>query len=132
MALKRIHHVGVAVSDLARARRLLGETLGLPLVRESDGGNPSVAFYRCGEVEIELLEYQRPEDRAASLDGDRLGRIDHIAIEVDDLAATVQALEALGVTAGAPWQGLLGSSVRTSPETTMGVVLQLLEPAPGA
>src|SRR2546429_9501649 len=94
MALKRIHHVGVAVSDLARARRLLGETLGLPLVRESDGGNPSVAFYRCGEVEIELLEYQRPEDRAASLDGDRPGRGAHIPPAGGDLAPPGHAPDA--------------------------------------
>jgi methylmalonyl-CoA/ethylmalonyl-CoA epimerase len=131
MALKRVHHIGVAVADLDRARLLLGETFGLPLVREHDGGNPSVAFYRCGEVEIELLEFSRPEDRAAWLDGDRLGRIEHIAIEVDDLAATLRALEALGVTGEPARQGPLGVSARTHPETTTGVVLQLLQPAPG-
>jgi methylmalonyl-CoA/ethylmalonyl-CoA epimerase len=131
MAVKRVHHIGVAVADLARAKRVLGDTFGLPLVREHDGGNPSVAFYRCGEVEIELLEFSRPADRAAWLDGDRLGRIEHIAIEVDDLDSTLRALDALGVTADPPRAGPLGESARTHPATTTGIVLQLLKPAPG-
>lgn len=128
MTLRRVHHIGVAVADLASARELLGGTLGLPLVRESGGGNPSTAFYRCGEVEIELLEFSRPEDRAAWLGGDNAGRIEHIAIEVDgDLAQTLQSLAALGVTADPPRQGPFGLSARTHPAGTTGIVLQLLQ-----
>jgi methylmalonyl-CoA/ethylmalonyl-CoA epimerase len=132
MGLKRVHHIGVAVADLGRARELLGEKLGLPLVRESQGSGaiPSTAFYQCGEVQIELLEHERPEDRAAWLGGDNTGRIEHIAIEVDDLEATLRALEALGITAAPPRPGPLGVSARTNPETTNGIVLQLLQPAP--
>ena len=128
MTLKRVHHIGVAVADLASAKALLGGTLGLTLVRESDGGNPSTAFYRCGEVEIELLEFSRPEDRAAWLGGDNRGRIEHIAIEVDgDLADTLRALDALGVTADPPRRGPFGFSARTRPSATTGIVLQLLQ-----
>lgn len=130
MTVKRVHHIGVAVADLERAKQLLGEKLGLPLVREhrAPGGNPSVAFYRCGEVEIELLEHAVPEDRRAWLGGDNLGRIEHIAIEVDDLERTMGALEALGITADPPRPGPLGASTRTHPSTTTGIVLQLLQP----
>ena len=132
MTLRRVHHIGVAVADLAHAKELLGGTLGLTLVRESHGGNPSTAFYRCGEVEIELLEFSRPEDRAAWLDGDRQGRIEHVAIEVDgDLAGTLRALEALGVTADPPRSGPFGLSARTHPAATTGIVLQLLQPQDG-
>jgi methylmalonyl-CoA/ethylmalonyl-CoA epimerase len=130
MTLRRVHHIGVAVADLDRARELLGDRLGLPLVREQrgSGGGPSTAFFRCGEVEIELLEHTRPEDRAAWLGGDNLGRIEHIAIEVDgDLEATVRALAALGIEGDPPRPGPFGSSVRTHPETTTGIVLQLLQ-----
>jgi methylmalonyl-CoA/ethylmalonyl-CoA epimerase len=131
MGLKRVHHIGVAVADLGQARELL-QRLGLPLVRESPGGGgvPSTAFYRCGEVEIELLEHERPEDRAAWLGGDNAGRIEHIAIEVDDLDQTIEALRALGITGDPARSGPLGISVRTNPETTTGIVLQLLQPAP--
>ena len=128
MTLKRVHHIGVAVADLARARELLGGTLGLTLVRESSGGNPSTAFYRCGEVEIELLEFSLPEDRAAWLGGAEVGRIEHIAIEVDgDFATAIAALAALGITADPPRSGPFGQSVRTHPDTTTGIVLQLLQ-----
>lgn len=131
MAVKRVHHIGVAVADMERGKQILGEKLGLPLVREhqAPGGNPSTAFYRCGEVEIELLEHSRPEDRQAWLGGDNLGRIEHIAIEVDDLDATLVALEALGITADPPRPGPLGVSTRTHAATTTGIVLQLLQPA---
>src|SRR2546423_1839594 len=79
-------------------------------------------------VEIELLEHSRPEDRAAWLGGDNLGRIEHIAIEVEDLDATLTALRALGVTGEPVRPGSLGVSVRTHPDTTTGIVLQLLQP----
>jgi methylmalonyl-CoA/ethylmalonyl-CoA epimerase len=130
MGLMRVHHIGVAVADLGQAKELLGEKLGLPLVREGQGSGavPSTAFYRCGEVEIELLEHERPEDRAVWLGGDNPGRIEHIAIEVDDLATTLQALEALGVMASPPRPGPLGVSARTHAETTSGIVLQILQP----
>ena len=128
MTLKRVHHIGVAVADLERAKSLLGGTLGLTLVRETGGGNPSTAFYMCGEVEIELLEFSRPEDRAAWLGGDNLGRIEHVAIEVDgEFDQAITALAALGVTADPPRSGPFGQSVRTHPETTTGIVLQLLQ-----
>jgi catechol 2,3-dioxygenase-like lactoylglutathione lyase family enzyme len=129
MALRRVHHIGVAVADLARAKELLGGSLGLTLVREHDGGNPSTAFYRCGEVEIELLEFSRPEDRAAWLGGAALGRIEHIAVEVDDdLDRTLEALGALGITADPARPGPFGMSARTHADTTTGIVLQLLQP----
>ena len=130
MLVKRVHHIGVAVADLDRGKELLGTTLGLPLVREhrSTGDGPSTAFFRCGDVEIELLEHSRPEDRAAWLGGDNLGRIEHIAIEVEDLDATLTALRALGVTGEPVRPGSLGVSVRTHPDTTTGIVLQLLQP----
>jgi methylmalonyl-CoA/ethylmalonyl-CoA epimerase len=129
MALERVDHIGVAVADLAVAGELMGETLGLPLVREHAGvdGGPSTAFYRCGEVEIELLEHTRPEDRAAWLGGDNAGRIEHIAIEVSDLETTLQALEALGIATEPVRRGSLGVSARTVPATTTGIVLQLLQ-----
>jgi len=130
MTVKRVHHIGVAVADLERGKELLGTTLGLPLVREirSTGDGPSVAFFRCGEVEIELLEHSRPEDRSVWLGGDNLGRIEHIALEVDDLDQTLAALRALGVTGDPVRPGPLGVSARTHPATTTGIVLQLLQP----
>jgi methylmalonyl-CoA/ethylmalonyl-CoA epimerase len=129
--IKRVDHVGVVVADLAQAKRLLGETFGLPLVREQEAtdGGLSVAFYRCGEVEIEVMEPRRPEDRAAWLGDERWGRIEHIAVEVEDLEATITALRELGIGAEPVAQGLLGISIRTEPAATLGVVFQLLQKA---
>ncbi|HLH69635.1 MAG TPA: VOC family protein [Candidatus Dormibacteraeota bacterium] len=131
VSVKRVDHIGVVVADLAQAKRLLGETFGLPLIREQEAtdGGLAVAFYRCGEVEIEVMEPKGPEDRATWLGGERWGRIEHIAVEVEDLEGTIKALRALGIGAEPVTQGLLGISARTEPAATLGVVFQLLQKA---
>lgn len=130
MGVKRVHHIGVAVADLERGKELLGGKLGLPLVREhaARGDGPSTAFFQCGEVQIELLEHHEPEARRAWLGDSAQGRIEHIAIEVDDLEATLAALRELGIDADPARPGPLGVSARTVPATTTGIVLQLLQP----
>src|SRR2546429_9465504 len=99
--LKRVHHIGVAVADLERASAVLRERFGLTLVREhrAPDGSSAADFYRCGEIEIELLEFRDEERRAAFLGGAELGRLEHVAIEVEDLDTTLAALAALGVQA---------------------------------
>jgi len=44
-----------------------------------------------------------------------------------DLATTLGALEALGVTTDPPRPGPFGFSARTHPAATTGIVLQLLQ-----
>lgn len=127
--LKRIHHIGVAVADIESARRVVEEQLGLEETRRhrAPDGSSDAAFYRCGEVEIELLYFKEPERRAAWLAGAEQARIEHIAIEVDDLEETTRALTALGIQSHAPVRGPLGISARTDPATSGGVVYQLLQ-----
>lgn len=53
MAINPSHIVQIAVpiSDLERAKRFYGETLGLPHLFDAP---PSLAFYRCGETRLML------------------------------------------------------------------------------
>lgn len=125
--LKRIDHVGVVVDNLAEAREFLSR-LGMTLDHEFDLGRVGAAFYRCGDVMIELIECRLPDERARRL-GEAQARIEHIAIEVDDLSATVKGLAELGVdvTAAEPvTQGDVRSHW-TKPESSAGVMYQVFE-----
>ena len=125
--LKRIDHVGVVVDDLDTARRFLA-AMGMSLDHEFDLGRVGAAFYRCGDVMVELIECRLPEERERRL-GDARARIEHIAIEVDDLAATVGELAGLGVEMTKP-EPVTQGNVRshwTKPESSEGVMYQVFE-----
>jgi methylmalonyl-CoA/ethylmalonyl-CoA epimerase len=129
--LKRIDHIGVVVDDLAEAKRFLSDVLQLPLDRESDQTaqlGVKAAFFRCGDTEIELIEPVTPEVRSQRL-GDDKARVEHIAIEVDELGPTMQALEGLGVRVTTDEPLTLGGRVTvfTRPESCDGVMYQFLQ-----
>ena len=130
--MKRINHVGVVVANLEEAERFLREVLQLPLDRHVDATDVlgvRTAFFRCGDTEIELIEPVDPEQRRERLGGNVKARVEHIAIEVDDVAGTKQALETQGVrmTTDDPVQ--IGSrlNVFTRPETSDDVMYQFLQ-----
>jgi methylmalonyl-CoA/ethylmalonyl-CoA epimerase len=125
--LKRIDHIGVIVDDLEEARRLLEGTLGLAHERDVEMSQRSAAFFRCGDVEIEVIEVRDPDERQRRL-GEAPARIEHIAIEVDNLDHAFSALEALGVRAeSSPFQVGANISIRTQASSTDGVIYQLIQ-----
>lgn len=127
MSLKRLDHIGVVVDDLEEAKRFLAETLGLELDRTVEIPGRRGAFFRCGGSEIEVLEEMEPEARERILGGAK-ARIEHIAIEVDDLDRTMAALEGLGVRAGrAPIATGDRVNLWTDPDTCDGVMYQLIQ-----
>jgi methylmalonyl-CoA/ethylmalonyl-CoA epimerase len=126
--LKRIDHVGVIVDSLEEAKRFLGN-LGMEFDRDLElPDRLRAAFYRCGEVQVEVIEITEPSERVQRLGNDR-ARIEHIALEVDDLAATLQALDGLGVKVNTAKPALVGDSLNlwTVPETCDGVMYQLIQ-----
>jgi len=127
--LKKIDHIGIAVADLEVARRFFEGALGLEPSWESTSERAKVAFFRLGESEIELVEFLTPDRRDATLRGEPLGRLDHLAIEVDDLAGASSRMRAEGVRHGDEVRSSRGVSVQTEPETTSGVALQFVERA---
>ena len=95
MKTKRVHHMGILVSDVARAMDFYSGVLGLEQIERPDFGFPG-AWYQLGDVQIHLLG-QRPDAGATpAREGlSPLGR--HLALEVEDYEATLAALEARGV-----------------------------------
>ncbi len=130
--LKRLDHVGIVVDDLSDAKRLLGQTLGLRLVRELEvpARMRRVAFFQCGDAEIEVIEDLNAEAKARALDGAN-ARIEHVAVEVDGVDSVLTALESLGVKADSRGILRVGSRLNawTDPSTTDGIMFQLLSSA---
>ena len=71
----RLDHVGIVVDDLEQAKHFLAEILGLEMTNEVaiESAKLRAAYFRCGEVEIELLELGDSAARQARLGTRRQG-----------------------------------------------------------
>jgi catechol 2,3-dioxygenase-like lactoylglutathione lyase family enzyme len=139
-----VHHIGIVVTDMDAAARVLEELLGLERTqRLSLPRGVTSAFYRCGAASIELIEIGDPDLRARRLgpDGAQV-RIEHVALAVNDLAHTVATLAAGGArfTNGAGQDGETHEPLETGglrtlftiPDSTAGLALQLVQPLDSA
>jgi methylmalonyl-CoA epimerase len=56
--IKKIEHIGIAVKSIEEAKRFYEEVLGLECEKVEEVATQKVrtAFYRVGDVHIELLE----------------------------------------------------------------------------
>jgi methylmalonyl-CoA/ethylmalonyl-CoA epimerase len=97
--VSKLHHVGIAVRDLARAvetwQTLLGIDAG-PAVDVPEEG-VRISFLRAGSPKIELLEPLGPESVIAKFLEKRGEGIHHIAFAVEDIRASMARLSARGV-----------------------------------
>ncbi len=126
---KRIDHVGIVVDDLASARRFVRDVLGFSFDREiSIPGRLEAAFFRCGDAGVELIEVTDPGLRQERL-GSAAARLEHVAVEVDDLSEAVDSLHRSGVemTSATPTVTGPTRSYFTRPETTDGVIYQVFD-----
>lgn len=127
-----LHHVGIVVRNLEAAKAFASEVLGLTLEREGPVAALGVqtAFYRAGGALLEFVEYDDPAAGAEKV-GDATARIDHLALQVGDLAATRKRLEAAGGSFEQAEPLRLGpnDTYFSRAETTHGLRLQLFAPA---
>ncbi|HUE76010.1 MAG TPA: VOC family protein [Chloroflexota bacterium] len=95
-----VYHIGYLVDDVDKAISFYEATFGGELVGRSIAGDgiSKMAFIRCGETEVELIQ---PGDPARL--GGRTGLIiDHVGYEVADIDAAVAELREKGVQFAAP------------------------------
>jgi catechol 2,3-dioxygenase-like lactoylglutathione lyase family enzyme len=131
--IRGLDHVGVMVADLDQASAFLAETLGLELDREAEipALDVRTRFYRCGPVTIEIFEPNDPAVAAAALGG-AAAKLEHIAIRVESLAATLSELGDTGVRFLHAEPVVTGPnlSAYTDPTTSAGMIFQLFAPKP--
>jgi predicted enzyme related to lactoylglutathione lyase len=92
LIVERTDFVSVPVTDMERAKRFYGETLGLPEIEHPEQGFPE---YQLGDnVSLYLLEMEKV---GSSFTGPHTASI---ALRVPDVAAAQKELEAKGVEFG--------------------------------
>lgn len=126
--LKGIDHVGVIVDNIAEAGKFLTQ-MGMQHQRDREiPGRLVASFYRCGEVQVEVIEIIEPRERAQRLGQDK-ARIEHIAIEVDDLSTVMGLLAGMGVKTQTSSPIKVGASLNywTVADTSDGVGYQLIQ-----
>ena len=91
--IKTLAHIGVQTPDIETSIAFYTDVLGFTLGQRIDHGNMQIAFISAGACTIELI---CPEDKASVLARGN-GKIDHIALAVEDLAGAIERLQSHGV-----------------------------------
>lgn len=96
--LKRIEHLGIAVSDFESTEKLFEGLLGSKAYKteivESEG--VETMFFKIGESKIELLRPTNRDSPIAKFLEKQKGGIHHIAFETDDIEAELDRLKVEG------------------------------------
>lgn len=97
--IKKINHIALAVNNIQEALSFWQDTLGLPLqkIEQVPREASAVAFLPVGSSEIELVEPTSPDSGLARYLDKRGPGMHHICLEVDDIHAMAQELQAGGV-----------------------------------
>jgi methylmalonyl-CoA/ethylmalonyl-CoA epimerase len=96
--LTKIDHLGIAVESIAIARKFY-EALGLRVTHEErvEHEQVQIAMIPLGDSRIELLEPLQEESTVGRFLKKRGAGLHHVAIHVNDIAATLASLKARGV-----------------------------------
>lgn len=132
MKVKRIDHLGIAIADVAGAKRVYEDLLGLKLTHEEVVTDQGVRtyFYPIAGVKLELLESITPDGPIARYLDKKGPGLQHLAVEVEDIEAAIAELKAKGVRMldETPRAGVERSRIAfVHPKDTHGVLLELVE-----
>jgi methylmalonyl-CoA/ethylmalonyl-CoA epimerase len=132
----RIDHVGVAVEDLEAAIALYEGRFGLALVHREvvEEQGVEAVLLDVGENHVELLAPLGPETTVGRFLAKRGPGLHHVAYQVPDAEAALDALRAQGVALldEAPRTGIRGSRVAfVHPRSSGGVLTEIVQPAEG-
>jgi methylmalonyl-CoA epimerase len=96
--LATIDHLGIAVKSIAAARGFY-EALGMQVIHEETVEHEQVrtAMIPVGESRIELLEPTAEDSPVGRFLAKRGEGLHHIALHVDDISGTLEAMKAKGV-----------------------------------
>ena len=130
--IKKIDHIGIAVSDLEQQVKFYSEVFGLSCIEVEDVPDQKVkvAIFPVGEVRIELLQPTSNESPIAKFIEKKGEGIHHIAYLVDDLEGNLKKLEEKEVRLidQQPRIGAGGHKIAfIHPKSTFGVLTELCE-----
>lgn len=126
----KVDHIGIAVKDLAEAKKFYTEILGIKAMGEEvvEQQKVKVCFIPCGDSELELLESTSPDGPIAKFIEKNGQGIQHLALRVDNIETTLADLKEKGVRLidEKPRYGAGGASIAfVHPKATGGILLEL-------
>ncbi len=94
MDIKKIEHIGIAVKNLDDAIKFYEEILGLKCykIEKVDEQKVKTAFFKVGDIKIELLESTDSEGPVGKFIEKRGEGLHHIAFGVDNLKSSLKEL----------------------------------------
>ena len=133
--IQRIDHLGIAVRQLDEAIPLFERLLGRPCegVETVESQKVRTAFFKVGEVSIELLESTDAASPIARFIESRGEGLHHLALAADDVAPELARLSEAGARLidAAPRAGAHGKQVAfVHPKSTGGVLVELCAAPP--
>ncbi len=133
----KINHLGIATNGIENALKFWEDALGLENVHTEvvEDQKVRVAMLPIGESRVELLEPTSDDSPISKFLEKRGGGIHHIAVEVEDIRASLERLKAQGMQLidEEPRIGAEGCLVAfVHPKASGGVLLELVQTEQGA
>ncbi|MCA0382211.1 MAG: methylmalonyl-CoA epimerase [Bacteroidetes bacterium] len=130
--MKKIEHIGIAVSTLETAIPVYEALLNTPCYKTEEVASENVktAFFQVGPNKIELLESTDPDGVITKFIGKKGEGLHHMAFEVTDIFAEMERLKAAGFVLlnEQPKQGADNKLVCfVHPKGTNGVLVELCQ-----
>lgn len=131
MAVRGIHHIGVAVEDLEESLATYSSLFGAHVEHREELAEQGVdaVSLRIGDSRVELLGALGADTPVGKFLDRRGPGLHHLAFEVDDIAAELERLSAAGAELidETPRRGTFGTTVAfVHPRTTGGVLAELV------
>ncbi|HWG90753.1 MAG TPA: methylmalonyl-CoA epimerase [Candidatus Thermoplasmatota archaeon] len=132
MKIKRVDHVGIAVTSFEDVRKFWEDVLGLPMTRKEEVKDQKVNtyFYPVDDLKFELLESTSPDGPIAKHLEKRGPGMQHIALEVENIEEALAELKAKGVRLidEVPRRGVENTRIAfLHPKDTHGMLVELVE-----
>ena len=130
--IMKINHLGIATKGIEEALKFWGDALGLESVHTEtvEDQKVRVAMLPIGDTRIELLEATSEDSPITKFIEKRGGGIHHIAVEVEDIEASLAKLKAEGIRLidETPRLGAENCLVAfVHPSSANGVLLELVQ-----
>ena len=130
--LTRIHHVGIAVTDLDESIQLYRTALGAELVHRARNEKEGLeaAFLRVGDGELELMAALREDSPVGKFVAKRGPGLHHVAFGVTDIGKALADARAAGceLIDAEPRMGMHGSLIAfVHPKSLGGVLTEFVE-----
>jgi len=130
----RVDHIGVAVEDIDASLELYERDYGMTLVHREVVAEQGVeaVLLDVGENHIELLAPTGPDTPVGKFIAKKGPGMHHVAYQVDDIEATLAALQEAGLKLidETPRIGIRNSRVAfLHPKTAGGLLTEIVQPA---